>query len=420
MENFHNSQSGRQRAHSRNDADSKLLRVLIVAPSFDILGGQAVQAARLLDRLRQEPGLEVGFLPVNPRLPGVLRKLQAIKYVRTVVTSIAYLASLLNRVRHYDVVHIFSASYFSFLLAPTPAILVGTLYGKKLLLNYHSGEAEDHLHRWRRSAIPTIRLADELIVPSSYLVRIFAKVGLPAKPIYNLIETDCFRFRERLSLRPVFLSNRNFEKHYGVARVLRAFATIQKRIPDARLIVAGDGPERRSLERLARDLNLQNVEFTGRVGHERVVELYDSADIFLNGSQIDNQPLSLLEAFACGLPVVTTDAGGIPDMVVPGKTALVVPRGEYEQLAASALHLLDDSALAHSIIQHARKECRKYQWGAVRNQWLNVYYELAGGSGARQMSPEYERVVSKTGETVDSGDAKQPHAELEENQRAAL
>src|SRR6267378_3137824 len=178
------------------------LRVLIVAPSFDILGGQSVQAVRLLERLRQEPGLEVGFLAVNPRLPGVLRKLQAIKYVRTVVTSIAYLASLLNRVRQYDVLHIFSASYFSFLLAPTPALLVGKLYGKRLLLNYHSGEAEDHLQRWRRSAIPTIRLADVLIVPSAYLVRVFAEFGLHAEPIFNLIETDRFRFRERPVLRP--------------------------------------------------------------------------------------------------------------------------------------------------------------------------------------------------------------------------
>src|SRR5712671_2584691 len=113
------------------------LRVLIVAPSFDILGGQAVQAARLLERLKQEPGLEVGFLAVNPRLPGVLRKLQAIKYVRTVVTSIVYIASLFSRVWKYDVIHIFSASYFSFVLAPTPALLIGRLYGKKLLLNYH-------------------------------------------------------------------------------------------------------------------------------------------------------------------------------------------------------------------------------------------------------------------------------------------
>jgi len=272
-------------------------------------------------------------------------------------------------------------------LAPTPALLIGKLYGRKLLLNYHSGEAEDHLQRWRHSAIPTLRLADTIIVPSAYLVRVFARVGLEAQPIYNLIETDRFRFRERQPLRPVFLCNRNFEKHYGVDRVLRAFAIVQKRIPEAELTVAGDGPERFALEQLARELCLKNTQFTGRVDHHRVIELYDSADLFLNGSEIDNQPLSILEAFACGLPVVTTDAGGIPDMVTHERTALVVRRGAHEQLAASALRLLDNPALAQRMIQLGREECRKYQWEAVRDQWLNAYHDLACRSSAGQIGP---------------------------------
>src|SRR4029078_10731990 len=133
---------------------------------------------------------------INPRLPGVLRRLPAIKYVRTVVTSIAYIWSLIWRVHKYDVIHVFSASYFSFVLAPTPAILIGKLYRRKVLLNYHSGEAEDHLQRWQRTAIPTIRLVDSVVVPSEYLVRVFASFGLKATAIYNLIDTSTFRFRE--------------------------------------------------------------------------------------------------------------------------------------------------------------------------------------------------------------------------------
>lgn len=356
----------------------KKIRLLIVAPSFDILGGQSVQAARLLERLRDEPSLEVGFLPINPRLPGILRKLQSIKYVRTVVTSLLYCLTLLLRVPKYDVIHIFSASYFSFVLAPTPAILTSKLFGKKVLLNYHSGEADDHLRRWRRSAIPTIQLCDMIVVPSDYLVGVFEQFGLQARAILNLIETDTFRFTGRDPLRPKFLSNRNFESHYGVDRVLRAFAIVQERFADASLIVAGFGPNRDALESLARELGLRNTEFTGKIPPEQINALYESADIFLNGSEIDNQPLSILEAFACGLPVVSTDAGGIPDMVTNDATGILVERGDYQSLAESALRLLDDNALAQRLIKQALNECQKYSWEAVRDQWLSVYRELAG------------------------------------------
>src|SRR6266480_3274578 len=244
MQSLNKSQyAAKDEGHAAGDP----LRVLIVGPSLDILGGQAVQAARLRSRLGQEPSLAPGFLPINPRLPGFLRKLQAIKYVRTAVTSIWYLAALLVRVHKYDVIHIFSASYFSFVLAPTPAILIAKLSGRKIVLNYHSGEAQDHLARWP-SAIAIIRLADEIVVPSEYLVRVFARCGLRARAIYNTIETEAFRFRRRDLLGPAFLSNRNFESQYGVGCVLRAFAIIQKHFPEASLIVAGDGSQRRTLE----------------------------------------------------------------------------------------------------------------------------------------------------------------------------
>lgn len=342
---------------------------------MDILGGQAVQAARLMTRLREEPSLEIGFLPINPRLPGILRKLQAIKYVRTIVTSIMYCATLLARVRNFDVIHVFSASYFSFVLAPTPAIMAGRLYGKKVVLNYHSGEAQDHLARWP-SAIRTMRRVDEVVVPSDYLVRVFATFGLKARAIVNTIETDMFRFGERGPLRPIFLSNRNLEAHYGVDRVLRAFAIIQQNFSEASLTVAGDGSRRRALESLAGELSLQHITFTGRVEQENIHAQYEAADIYLNGSEIDNQPLSLLEAFACGLPVVTTDAGGIPDIVTHERTGLLVKCGDSEAMAREALRLLRDPALAGRVVHQAREECQKYSWAAVREQWLELYEEL--------------------------------------------
>ncbi|MDQ3686905.1 MAG: glycosyltransferase family 4 protein [Acidobacteriota bacterium] len=355
---------------------AKRLRVLIVAPSMDILGGQAVQAARLVARFREEPSLDVSFLPINPRLPGVLRRLQAIKYVRTIVTSVAYLLSLLTRVRSYDVIHIFSASYFSFVLAPTPAVLVAKLYGKGTVLNYRSGEAEDHLQRWRRTAVPTVRLFDRIVVPSGYLVDVFARFGLRAHSIFNFVDTNRFRFRERRPLRPLFLSNRNLESLYNVACVLRAFALIQHRFPEAELTIAGDGSQRAELESLAQELNLKNATFVGRVPPEGMPALYDAADIYLNSPNIDNMPGSVIEAYASGLPVVTTDAGGIPYIVRNEETGLLVARDDHERMAEGAIRLLEDQSFACAMAARAHEECRHYAWTAVRDEWLKLYEEV--------------------------------------------
>lgn len=380
--------SGRsERPAGAKPADRSPLRVCVVGPSLDIIGGQSIQAHLLLERLRGVPSLEMSFLAVNPRLPGILHRLQRIKYVRTIATSAAYIGALVRRVPAADVLHVFSASYWSFILAPVPAMLIGRLYGKRVILNYHSGEAEDHFHRWRRTAVPLAGLAHRIVVPSEYLVEVFARIGLRADAIGNFVEIDRIVFRARDVIGPVILSNRNFEPHYNVSAVLRAFALVQARFPDARLTVAGDGSQRGHLRELARELALRNVEFTGPVPPQRMAVLYDSADIYLNASEIDNMPLSILEAYAAGLPVVTTAAGGIPYITKHQETGLLVERGDVAGLAAGVIRLLGDPALVRTLTTNARAEClERYAWRAVAGQWERCYRSLVGAPGGALVS----------------------------------
>src|SRR5262245_17223510 len=324
---------------------SKPIRVCVVAAPPDWIGGQAVQAARLLEGLKREPGVEAELLPIHPRLPGALQLLHEIKYVRTAVYTIAYLALLLLRLPRFDVAHIFAASYFSFVIAPAPAVLIAKLYGKRVLLNYHSGEAEDHLRRWPRSTRLIFSLSDRVVAPSRYLVGVFARFGIDAEAVSNTAPLERFAFRERRPLRPTLLSNRNLESHYNVSDTLRAFALIERRVPDARLIVAGDGGERARLRAMAAKLGIKRVEFIGAAPPDRMPELYDRADIFVNSSLVDNMPLSLIEAFACGLAVVSSNAGGIPHLVTEGETGLLSPCGDYEALAANVVRLLEDQQI---------------------------------------------------------------------------
>ena len=349
------------------------VKVCIVAASLRSLGGQSIQAADLIVRFAKD-SLAVGFLAVDPMLPEAWRKLQRIKYLRTVITWPLYIKHLITELPRFNVLHLFSASYLSFLLAPTPAVIIGKLFRKKVILNYHSGEAEDHLKRSSRIIRAVLSLADHLVVPSTYLQNIFNDFGIMATVIPNVVDTDVFRYYRRHIYRPRFIVSRTLEPLYNVRCAIKAFRVIQDQIPDAVLTILGSGSQEEELKALAVSLKLRNINFIGRVERKEIASYYFDHDVMLNASNIDNMPLSILEAFASGLPVVTTAAGGIPYLVKGDMTGILVPLNDHIALADAVLRLLSDQELAGTIAQNAYDEVKNYySWDVVRNQWLKLY-----------------------------------------------
>ena len=355
-----------------NPSGSTRLHVVLVAPSLSILGGQAVQADRLLRSWVGDADVAASLLPVNPHAPGPLRSLQRVKYLRTMATQIVYWPDLVARLRHADVVHVFSASYASFLLAPWPAVQIARLLGKPVVMNYHSGQAPDHL---ARSAIArrTLAAVHLNVVPSRFLQDVFTGFGIPSRIIPNLIDPEQFRFRERRRLRPRLVSTRNLEPLYNVECTLRAFRLVQNRHPDATLTLVGSGSEDSRLRALARELRLRGGTFAGRVPPAEIWRAYADADIYVQTPNIDNMPISVLEAYASGLPVVATAAGGVPAMLTDGEHGLLAPPNDHEAVAAGILRLLDDSALAARLTTAAHARCESCTWAAVRQLWLDAY-----------------------------------------------
>ena len=356
-------------------------RIALVAPSLEIVGGQSIEAV-LLARALREDHYEVTQLPVNPTLPKSLQWVRRLRAVRTLANLAFYLPTLL-RLAKCDVVHVFSASYWSFLLAPAPAMVVGRLFGKKVVLHYHSGEAADHLASWGILFRPWLALADEIVVPSSYLAEIFDEAGYGTKVIPNVIRVQDFPFREPPVAQPRLLSTRNLEPHYAVATVIKAFPQIKRRYPNAALTIAGWGREGRSLQDLARSLGGGDICFLGQVPPARIPALLEQADVFLNASVIDNQPLSILEAFATGVPVVTTSTGAIAELARDGRTATLVRADDPQTLADAVCGLLADPARAATISRRAREQAEKYSWASVRGLWARIY----GCSGV-QLAPD--------------------------------
>lgn len=351
------------------------LRIAIVAASLRILGGQAVQAQRLLDGWSSDSDVRAWLVPINPIPRGRLEALVRVKYLRTVVTQFLYWPLLVRELRQADIVHVFSASYSSFVLSPLPAIVVAKLFGKPVIVHYHSGEAPDHL---RRSALArwTLKRVDRNIVPSTFLSDVFAKFGIAADVVPNTIDVRRFAYRVREPLAPRLLSTRNLEPLYNVACTLRAFRRVQDWYPDATLTVVGNGSEATRLEALSADLGLRNVVFTGFVAPEAIHRYYADADIYVQSPSIDNMPNSVIEAFASGLPVVATRVGGVPEILSHGVHGLLAGDNDDEAIAAHVMHVLKHPDEARRMASAAHESCSAGEWSRVREAWLAVYRSL--------------------------------------------
>lgn len=370
---------------TKGSMSSHPLRIAIVAPSLGILGGQAVQASRLLHAWRNDPDVDARLVPINPIPRGALRHGLKVKYLRTILTQLTYWPLLFRELRRVDAVHVFSASYFSFLLAPLPAILIAWIHGKPVLMNYRSGEAPDHLARSRVARWALAR-TDLNVVPSAFLAGVFSRFGISSRVVHNTVNLDEFRFRPRASPGPRLLSTRNLEPLYNLECTLRAFRIVADRYPDATLTVVGRGSEEAALRRLAGDLRLPGVTFVGPVPHHEIPRWYDAADIYVQTPNIDNMPGSVLEAFASGLPVVSTDAGGVPAILTHERHGLLAPVGDHHAVAKQILRLLEDPGLAARLAAAAHDTCRAYSWETVRGEWLSAYRQLpirSAGSPAR-------------------------------------
>jgi L-malate glycosyltransferase len=352
------------------------IRVAIVAPSMRILGGQAVQAQRLVRAWNGDPDVDAWLVPVNPLPPGPFRRLARIKFARTVATQMTYWPLLVRQLGRADVVHVFSASYFSFLLAPLPAVVIARLLGKPVVINYRSGEAPDHLGR-SIVARTVLRAVDRNVVPSSFLQGVFTSFGIPADVIPNIVDLDRFAFRPRSPLKPRLLSTRNFEGLYNVACTLRTFALVQAAYPDATLTLVGAGKEDRALRQLATDLGLKNAVFAGAVPPDEIWRYYADADIYMQTPDIDNMPSSVMEAFASGCAVVSTDAGGVPAILQDRVHGLLVGCNDHRAAADRVAELLESVDLGTRLTRNARESCEQYRWEVVRARWLALYSSLA-------------------------------------------
>jgi glycosyltransferase involved in cell wall biosynthesis len=358
------------------------LRMLLVGPVPPPAGGMANQTRQLAELLRGQ-GCVVEQVATNAayRPSWVAR----VPLLRAGFRLLPYLWALWRGCGRNDVVHLMANSGWSWHLFALPAIGVARLRGTPVVVNYRGGEAAAFLARSAGIVGWALRRCQRLVVPSGFLREVFASHGIEAEIVPNIVDTTRFRPAEVAERGCGLIVARNLEPIYDNATALRAFALVRRVHPEARLTIAGTGPEAGALQALAKELGIEAaVDFAGRLERDEMAARLRHSRIALNPSLVDNMPNSVLEALASGVPVVSTAVGGVPFIVHDGATALLVPPGDAQAMAAALLRLLAEPELAQRLSANGLREAQRYTWEQVAPLWAAVYAEaVAGRGGAR-------------------------------------
>ncbi len=358
-------------------------RIVLVGPLPPPAGGMANQT-RELRRLLSAEGAEVSLVRTNePYRPTFVGRFPL---VRAVFRLVPYVARLRNGARGARLFHVMANSGWAWHFFAAPALRAAYRAGVPAVLNYRGGDAERFFARSFPKVQRWLRTAAIVVVPSEFLREVFARYGVRTEVVPNVVDLERFRpgpaskngeglVRQSLGEGgPRLLIARHLESIYDVETGIRAFEILRARYPNAALDVAGAGPERERLERLSVELGLmRSVRFLGQVENETMPSLYQSADIALNPSLVDNMPISILEALASGVPVVSTSSGGIPAMVKAGQEAVLVAPRDAQAMASAVAALWEAPEQRAALREAGLRRAKVFGWSAVREEWRRVY-----------------------------------------------
>lgn len=262
----------------------------------------------------------------------------------------------------------------SFVVADICSKLSKTL-GQKLILHLHGGGLADLFTRRPRWADRVLSRADVIVAPSNFFARAVMDLGFQARIIPNMIDLELYPYRERSSIQPRLFWMRSFHPTWNPDMAVRVLHHLRHSGIEATLVMGGKDkgylPQTRNL---AGQLGvLDSVRFPGFLDHDAKVREGEAADIFLNTNRIDNTPVAVIEACAMGIPVISTNVGGVPDLLTDGQTGLLVSSDDAEAMARAVQKLVNDPELCRKLSVNGRKLAESCSWSVVRPEWLKLF-----------------------------------------------
>jgi len=250
---------------------------------------------------------------------------------------------------------------------------------------------------WERllGTVLRLRSVDRLIAVSQASARFSHLLGFPEKSITvipNGVDLSCFNgridpllMRRELGVddKPLVVTASRLIKRKSPSLLISAFAEVLKVKPEAKLVIAGSGREENDLSHRVRDLDIADSVFmVGGLAKEELAQLMAAANVFALPSKLESFGLSLLEASAAGVPVVCSNAGGVPEVFQNGFNALLYPPGDYHAMAEAIVRVIQDKELAKKISANAVQTAKRFTWERTARRILRVYEELLQESSA--------------------------------------
>lgn len=257
------------------------------------------------------------------------------------------------------------------------AYAVGILC-QKLQLKYipilHGGELPDRLQRSPKASKRLFGKAFINVAPSLYMKTVFQQAGFTnVRYIPNSIQMEEYTFKERIELRPKLLWVRAFAEIYNPVQALKVLEVLLPQYSTAELCMVGPVKDDSWKEciRYAK-LHRLPVRFAGRLSQKEWKELSGQYDIFLNTTNIDNTPVSVIEAMALGLPIVSTNVGGLPYLISADIDGVLVPPNEPDRMATAVKSLLQDPHRSLQRTWAARSKVEAFDWERVKKSWKEL------------------------------------------------
>ncbi len=255
---------------------------------------------------------------------------------------------------------------------------------KPYVLALHGGNLPDFARTRPDRVARLLRSAAAVVAPSRFLLEQLRPLRSDIRLIPNALDLERYAFRERATAAPRIVWLRSFHEIYNPALAPRVLAALVEAHPDARLVMIGSDTGDGSLQKTraaAESLGIADrVGFPGGIPKHDVPARLQEGDVFINTTNIDNTPVSVLEAMACGLCVVSTSVGGIPYLLADGVDALLVPPDDPEAMAGAIDRIFTESGLASSLSRSGRGAAEMFDWQPVLAAWQELFSSVAAGS----------------------------------------